>query len=486
MELGADVMKKVVSMIAIVLICIFGIVYISSDLITSRGAQQPSSSIAPNEDRDHPGADFKNKELNIAVFMGGYGPEYWKEIISKFEAAYPGVKVNMTISPRIADVVRPQLVAGNPPDLLAVADTEQSGLISSLVKEKGLLDITDVFESKALDQDMKLKDRVLPGMLESTRFSPYQDDKIYMAPFNAGPMGLIYNKNLFREKGWKLPETWEEFFALGQELEKEENYLIDQNGHKVKRALFTYQGIYPDYLEEIMYPSLANAVGMEQLKRIFAYEPGSFHTDEVKKVLDMFAKIGVEGYLMDGTLNLNHTQSQTDMMLGKAIFIVNGSWMENEMKDSPREEGFEFGMIPVPVFHQDDERYILSSYEQFSIPVRAKNPELAKEFLKFLYTDESVKLFAQKSNGAFALKGAQELSKPYLTPGVYEMFSAYDGATAIFQDWKALPKGSKIIIKDVLFRDYMTQIMTGKMTTEQWMERVEQVFAQIQTEMAAE
>lgn len=476
-------MKKKVSLLVIVAISLFCIIYISNHIIIGRGAERPADEAVLNGDQNNAARKFKNKELSIAVFMGGYGPEYWKEIVSKFEAAYPGVKVDMTISPRIGDVVRPQLVAGNPPDLLAVADTEQSGLITSLVKEKGLLDLTDVFESKALDKDMKLKDMVLPGMLESTRFSPYQDGKIYMAPFNAGPMGLIYNKNLFREKGWKLPETWDEFFDLGKELEKEENYLTDANGHKIKRALFTYQGIYPDYLEEIMYPSLANAVGIDQLKKIFSYEPGSFKTDEVKKVLDTFAKIGIEGYLMDGTVNLNHTQSQTDMMQGKAIFIVNGNWMENEMKDSPREEGFEFGMIPVPVFQKEDERYILSSYEQFSIPLRAKNPELAKEFLKFLYTDESVKLFAQKSNGAFALKGAQELSKPYLTPGVYEMFSAYEGATTIFQDWKALPKGSKIDIKNVLFRQSMTPIMTGKMTTEQWMERAEHVFAQIQAEM---
>src|SRR5690606_13692200 len=107
-------------------------------------------------------------------------------------------------------------------------------------------------------------------------------------------------------------------------------------------------------------PSLANAAGITQLKSIFSYEPGSFKTEPVKKVLDTLAKLGRDGYLMEGTIGLNHTQAQTNMMLGKAIFIVNGSWMENEMKDSPREEGFEFGMIPVPVFNDGDERYILS------------------------------------------------------------------------------------------------------------------------------
>lgn len=470
-------MKKVAGLLIVVVIIMVSLIAVNRDAPLNSDVN-----LITTTDSLH---DLKNKELNIAVFQGGYGPEYWNEIISEFESAYPGVKVNMTNSPRIGDVVRPQIVAGNPPDVLVVADTDQSGLITSLVKEKALLDISDVFESKALDNDQLLKDRVLPGMLESTRFSPYQDGKVYLAPLNTGPMGLIYNKKLFRDKGWKLPVTWDDFFALGEELKKEENYLVNSSGKKTQRALFTYQGIYPDYLEEIMYPSLANAAGIENLKRIFAYEPGSFSTDLVKKVLDTFARIGTEGYLMNGTVSLNHTQSQSDMMLGKAIFIVNGTWMENEMKNAPREEGFEFGMIPVPVFNQDDQRYILMSYEQFSIPARASNPELAKEFLKFLYTDQSVKLFAEKSNGIFALKGANELSKPYLTKGVYEMFSAYDGTTAILQEWKALSKGSRIDIKTELFRNTMTPIMTGKMTTDQWMDKVEQSFAEIQSEEVA-
>lgn len=470
------------SKIFLIAIALLGIMAIST-LNVIKNQTSPSTRSTINEQSNSIAKNFKNKELQISVFQGGYGQEYWKEIIEKFEVSYPGVQVHMTISPRIGDVIRPQIVAGNPPDFLVISDTEQSGIITSLVKEKGLMDITDVFEEIALDNDQPLKDMILPGILESTSFMPYQDGKIYLAPFNAAPMGLIYNKKLFQDKGWKLPETWDEFFALDEELKKEENYVIDENGNKIKRALFTYQGIYPEYLEEILYPSLANAAGLTHLKQIFSYEPGSFKTEPVKKVLDTLSKIGIGRYLMDGTVGLNHTQSQADMMLGKAVFIVNGSWMENEMKDAPREEGFEFGMIPVPVFNKGDERYILSSYEQFSIPLKAKNPELAKEFLKFLYTEESVILFAEKSNGTYALKGAQELLKDYLTPGVYEMFSAYEGATAITQEWKVIPKQSKEDIRNQLFKKAITPIMTGKMTTDEWMDQIENAFVDIQVNM---
>lgn len=230
-----------------------------SDSTKATSTAQATSTTNTEKTKEEPAKDFDNKELSIAVFQGGYGADYWNEIVSKFESAYPGVKVNMTINPKVGEVIRPQIVAGNPPDFLSVTDTEQSGIVLSLIKEKGLLDISDVFESKALDKEETLKDMILPGMLDSTRFQPYQDGKTYLAPFNAGPMGLIYNKTLFTEKGWSVPETWEEFFALGDELNKEENYLVNADGTKTKRALFTYQGIYPDYLEEILYPAIASA-----------------------------------------------------------------------------------------------------------------------------------------------------------------------------------------------------------------------------------
>ncbi|MEG0692695.1 MAG: extracellular solute-binding protein, partial [Oscillospiraceae bacterium] len=277
----------------------------------------------------------------------------------------------------------------------------------------------------------------------------------------------------------------DEFFALGAELEKEENYLVNADGTKTKRALFTYQGIYPGYLEEVLFPAIACAGGMEAIDKMCAYEEGSFNNPTVIGVLDMFQKISKDGLLMKGTVALNHTQSQTDMMMGKSLFIVNGNWMEGEMKESPREEGFEFGMMAPPVFKKGDTRYLLSSYEQFEIPAKAKNPELAKEFLKFLYTKESVELFAQKAGGVYALKDAAETAKPFITSGVYNTFSVMESAKVMMLGWDPLPKGCKIVVYPEIFENCVTPVMNGTMTTTQWAQSVEKAFAQIRADQAA-
>ena len=363
-------MKKLVSMALALSLCLAmfagcGGTPSSSSTVSSG----PSSS---SEDTSTSG--FENKELNIAIFEGGYGPEYWEEIVDRFEETY-GVTVNMQISPTIGDIIRPQIVAGNVPDFISMNDNDTTGLISSMIRENALLDITDVFEGPGLEDTSPLKEQVLEGVLNTAKCSPYSDGKVYLAPFNASPMGLVYNKTLFEENGWELPETWDEFFALGDKA-KEKGI-----------ALFTYAGIHPGYMESLLWPAIASAAGIDTTTDISNYVEGSF--------------------------------------------------------SSP-----------------------------------AKNPELAKEFLRFLYTEESVKLFAEKAGGIYALKNATEWSKDYVTEGVYSMNDVYNMGDSMVFGFAALPEGSKVTPRDEVFQS-VADVMNGAMTPEQWAEKVEASFTEV-------
>ena len=91
-------------------------------------------------------AETEEQELNIAIFQGGYGDAYWNQMVELFEASHEGVKVNMTISPTIGDIIRPQIVAGNAPDFICLNDGGEDGVILSLIKEHALLNLDDVFD----------------------------------------------------------------------------------------------------------------------------------------------------------------------------------------------------------------------------------------------------------------------------------------------------------------------------------------------------
>ncbi len=449
-------------------------------LIAVAGCKQEESASKQKEEKqvtdntEQKSGEEKKSVIDIAIFEGGLGGEYWNEMMEAYQEENPHVEFNVTMSPKVGEIIRPRVVAGDVPDFLVMTDGDQSGLLVSLIKDKALLDISDVFEEKAYNQDILLREYIADGFLESKKYRPYEDGKLYLAPADSGPRGLIYNRTLFEEKGWEVPETWDEFFALG-DVAKEEG-----------RALITYQGIYPTYLENFLLPAMANAAGIDQLDKFFNYEEGSFSHPDVLRVLEQFEKIANEGYLLEGTLALNHTQSQTEMMLGKALFIPNGPWMENEMKDSPREEGFEFGIMPAPVFNKGDMRYIYSNYGQYSIPAGAKNPEQAKDFLRFLYTEESAQSLAKYSNAVMAIEGGREITKGIITEGVYNMFEAFEYATPIFPDYTNVPAGSKVSVKETIYGNGATKVMAGEITSIEWAEIVEKMFAEIRDEREKE
>lgn len=457
-------MKKTISKLLLAGLCAVALAGCGADAPT----QTPAPETAPKEDSTGDtetvvAEGSENNKLKIAVFEGGYGPDYWNEIVNMFEESHPGVEVDMQISPSIGDVIRPQIVAGNVPDFIVMNDNDTSGLIASMIKEKALLELTDVFDGPGIDDETPLKDQVNAGVLDTAKCQPYADGKIYLAPFNSSPMGLVYNKTLFEEMNYELPTTWDEFFALGDQAKKD--------GY----ALMTYAGIYPGYIESMLWPAMASAAGLDNLDDIANYKEGSFSSPEAMKVLENIAKIGTDGYLLEGTLALNHTQSQTEMMLNKCLFIPNGNWMENEMADAPRADGFEFGLWTAPVLNKGDEAYVMTSVEQFSIPAKAENPELAKEFLRFLYTEDSVKLFAEKANGIYALKDATELSKGLVSDGIYSMNSVYEHGTSMVFGFAALPEGCKVVPRDEVF-NAISDVMTGKMTAEEWALKVEDSF----------
>ncbi len=176
-------------------------------------------------------------ELQVAIFEGGYGREYWDAIAEKFEEENEGVDVVIQASPEIGDVIRPNILAGNPPDFIYLPSSNGSGVTNAMIKDKALADISDVME--------KVKDKIIPGVLESKSCQPYGDGKTYLAPIYYSTTGLWYNKDFFEQNSLEVPVTWDEFFALGdesEELEKSSLHIREQF-RPILRALSSRQSL---------------------------------------------------------------------------------------------------------------------------------------------------------------------------------------------------------------------------------------------------
>ncbi|MGL5244307.1 MAG: carbohydrate ABC transporter substrate-binding protein, partial [Sarcina sp.] len=371
----------------------------------------------------------------------------------------PEVTVNIESNPKIGDLIRPKISAGEAPDFIYLSSNDPSGIATALIKDKGLEDLTDVFDREDPDNSgKKLKDKILPGFLDTPLTAPYGDNKVFLAPLYYNVTGLWYNKALFKEKGWEVPKTWDEFFALGEKAKAEDI------------ALYAYQGQSPGYNEALMFPMLADAVGEDKLNAIYNYEDGSWENTDVLKALKVFEDIATKDMALNGTVGMNHTQAQKEFLDGKALFLPCGSWLEGEMKDATP-EGFEFGFMAPPSFKEGNNPYVCTTIEQMYIPKEAKNKDLAKDFMAFLYTDEMVKKNAELAGAVVPVQNAVESAKAYIDASSYDAFKVVEaGATPLTVNFAAAK--SEVNMRDSVLNP-IGKVINKELKAEDWAKQLE-------------
>ncbi len=170
---------------------------------------------ADAENTDTP--TYEEQTLKVAAFEGGYGADMWSEVVKAFEASHPGVTVELTIDKKLEDVISPAMKAGDYPDVVHLATGREAALTETLTKENALLPLTDVLDMTVPGEDVKVKDKIIPGFLDTLATNPYGDGVTYYAPMFYSPCGLFFNSCMTYEDGiWESADATKVFDLVGQ------------------------------------------------------------------------------------------------------------------------------------------------------------------------------------------------------------------------------------------------------------------------------
>lgn len=428
---------------------------------TSNSTQQeaPKEETKQEETKADEGAETPAAEeqvLKVAAFEGGYGADMWSEVAAAFEASHPGVTVELTVDKKLEDVISPSMKAGDYPDVVHLATGREAALTETLTKENALLPLTDVLEMTVPGEDVKVKDKIVPGFLDTLATNPYGDGVTYYAPMFYSPCGLFYNAGLFKEKGWDVPTTWDEMWALGDTAAAD------------GIALFTYPTT--GYFDAFTYATLSSAGGSDFFNSCMTYEDGIWESENATKVFELIAKLGTytEATTVANANNDNFTKNQQLILDNKAIFCPNGTWLPGEMADAPRADGFEWGFMAIPAVNEGGAGCSFCWFEQMWIPAAAENQEMAKEFVAYMYSDEAAQIFA-KSAAIQPITGVSD----YLEGDNKLFYSIYDnGATAVMGGFAATAPVEGVNMLDVLCGT-VNSIVSGDKTVAEWQAAVE-------------
>lgn len=410
--------------------------------------------------------ESKDKVLKVAAFEGGNGAQIWKDITAAFEKANSGVKVELTLSSELDKDLTKSIQNGDVPDVVYYNLGQQSGFTETMLKEEAVADISDVFDSE-------LKGKLLDGITDGADAQPYGDGKIYLAPIFYTPTGFWYNQNLIGEgKKYALPETWDEFFALGDQAKAD------------GIALFTFPQV--GYFDATMYQMLVQAGGLDYYKKAVNYDADTWTSDAGKKVIDTLAKLASKDYIQQDTVaNANADGgfkiNQQNVIDNKALFMPNGNWVIGEMADSTPDD-FTWGTMAPPKFEGDSTRAVYTFTEQMWVPADAPNMDLAKEFVKFMYSDEVVDILlnnettnketGEKSKTPIVapVKGAAEKLPEGVTKDCYAAATADDVVT-VTGTWTTTAPIEGLDMKKAIYGP-IESINTGDMTAEDWQKQL--------------
>ncbi|MEF9974248.1 MAG: extracellular solute-binding protein [Clostridia bacterium] len=357
-----------------------------------------------------------NKDLSILWSSTGYG-NYADYTAARLTELY-GLNINLEYNAKAHEVLQPQIIAGNPPDVVMAQQNFFDYFAA--IDAGAFTPITKYLELPVEDSDQTVHAMANASIIDSMRVN----GEAYVMMSNMNISGICYDKAMFAKHGWAVPQSWDEFIALCETIKTTTDI-----------APFIYPGMYPYYMSQFFFPMIA-AVGRgtESIKDINNMKEGIWLSDEVRTSADRLQQMRDKGYFAKDLLSLNHTSAQMEFINGRVAMVSCGSWIQNEMGDNWPED-FELGFMVNPCGNApDSEKFVQISGTLMGFPSAAKNHDWIGEFLQTYYSPASAVAVANQCAVVISPTAVTESAalRAALTPFVAECFDTTAQNTSIF------------------------------------------------------
>ncbi len=384
--------------------------------------------------------------LIIEVFDGGYGIDWLEELKKGFCADNSGYNIKIIPSYEIVKFETALLSGKTNSDLFFSTDILAkyqygSTKIGATVYDCVLESLYDIYyEEKIPGEDKTISEKLNPQFTEFFTFT--RDDEtenIYVLPWATGVTGLLRNNKVWKSN-WIVPNTTNELIALCGEI------LSDDC------IPFIY-ALRDSYYKMVWEEWAAQYEGVENMNRFWdGYAPnGNRFVPELLLYEGFLEANKVCEELLKESNRFQHSESKDNTFTAaqnkfldgtnKIAMMVNGDWIQSEMKKNYSPEEIDIEFIKTPIISSlgtklgitDSELSAIISYvdgkgslPEFAsskqltdnevieavraareintscgfahgtyIPVYSKQKEMAKKFLQYMASDEGLKIYAK-------------------------------------------------------------------------------------------
>lgn len=324
------------------------------------------------------------KDDVVEIEIVQYKPEaasYFEMVEEEFNKTHDNIHLNIESPNDATTILRTRFIREDYPDIIGIGgDINYSyyvdaGILADLSDYEGLENIKQAY----LDIDEALE--IVPT------------EGSYAVPYVANAAGILYNKDVFEEHGWTIPNTWEELIALCDEMEQE----------GVQPFYFGFKDTWTCLAPwNAMAVDLAPADTAKQVNR-----GETTFTEEYREVAEKYLEL--LDYGPDDPFAYNYNDACTAFARGEAAMYPIGSYAIPQILSVNPDMNIDSFVMPAS--SSADGNTLNSGIDlQFCVAADCENKEAAYEVLDFLLADENIQKYIDAQIAIPCKEGEFELS----------------------------------------------------------------------------
>ncbi len=378
---------------------------------------------------------------------------FFNDMAREYETANPGIIIDVQAiaNDPFKEKIKVVLGTDEAPDVFFTWPGE---FTNRFIRAGKVMDLTDVM----------MKDNYIDNYVAS-QMEPFTvDGKIYGAPVRVDGKIFVYNKEMFAQAGVEIPETWEEFVSVCEQLDAAGIVPI-AFGNQAPWAVSHYIG------------TLNQKIVGEPIHA--AYDPavGDFSDPGFVTALEEFERI--VPYFNKNTNAIKHSEARENWMASKAAMMyIEIVEIPEITRNGPAEIQDNYGVFEFPEYvGGNGDQTLLTGYpEGFVVSNTTKHPEEAIAFFKYI-TGKEVGL--KEANAVGWLNGAKGIAKKgEISDSLYENTQIIYNAGGLV-NW--LDSGMHAKVTNEYLTD-LQMLIDGLLTPQEVIDNVQEVATEVTSE----
>lgn len=308
-----------------------------------------------------------------------YKPEattYFEEVAEKFNATHDDIHLTINSPNDASTIMRTRFIREDYPDIIGIGgDINYSyyvdaGILADISDYEGLGDVKQAY----LDIAEELK--LIPK--EGT----------YILPYVANAAGILYNKDIFEQHGWEIPNSWDELIQLCENMQSD----------GVLPFYFGFKDVWT-----CLAPWNAMAVDLAPVDVCRQVNRGeTTFTENYREIAEKYLQL--LDYGPDDPFAYNYNDACTAFARGEAAMYPIGSYAVPQILSVNPDMNIDSFVMPA---NADVSKNTLNSGIDlgFAVTAACENKEAAYEVLDFLYADENIQAYIDNQNAVPCKEG---------------------------------------------------------------------------------